>query len=897
MESMTVLEFHIGGAKMRRLIYAAILGLWATRSGAVSSSVIQVESAPDGSCASSIDPMQIVHGTGELWSCISNTWTKLPRDPSGKLTPGTRNTEQFSGPSIAAQVAAASADCGAGQPCTIVIPSSDPSGAWNAATLQNGQSVIDYRSTDRSNPWDQAQPKSVEETTATSLDHTRTSRRYPVGFSWTTRFLAGGVNRNDAIGAKDHYEPFSFTTIDFGENEGSNFLQRLVKNGRGDAFGASFMTSASNNCMDGGDECSAALTGALQHNPYIPTAVITSATAASPGTLVTFDSGFATSWVGQSRLVINVRKDKIFSTGTISGMTKGPVKPFAPYGDPSIADSDATVVKGSTTGWSALCKGSTPCDGTNWCFELVPDRLAIDLEADNVHYYESAPGKLVYPIRKILSDTELQLNPQMQGYLENYLGPGTSGAYRIYPCGSIYEVKSLLNNGQSPDSGTLQITGNSKGWSAGDRIEVPHPYANWGSVLKLYGQHFMDGMYGSEMITVYDHVDRGWPPNKSAPRTYRPFSAIVGGSGEFTYGLDFWGMLFDNSVMRSTTGDIVFGERCNHTDGYTDAQCIHREKRNDGAEIPPGYANQRQSEYYYYTYENPKGTLTGGSFHLGPYEAYTYAADAAAAKNTKPRLDVSGLEVYTNGSIATGGASGTADTSIYIHAPANAYGLQMNLVDTTSTVFPLVVMRNGTQKLEFSCGPGASADCDVRFRHGTEISVEDSDNRERARLGNGFVNVGATPAKAGAVRLTNNEAVTARDSDNATDVNLARLDASNVVELGDAAHVVYVPSLEAGSGLRVGQNGNAIAQILAGSVQTTSGTIANGTHGTVTASVRDLPLHSACSCSPREDFHASVIYESCSVASAGTLTVKLFNSSASKETAAATTADYFCAAK
>ena len=808
---------------MRRLLYAVFLGLSVARAGAVNSIVNQVASPPNGPCMSSTDPMQIVQDTGELWSCVSNTWTKLPQDIANKL--------------------------------------------------------------------------SSEETTTRSLDHTRTSRRMPVGFSWSTRFLAGGVNQNDATGAKDHYNPFSFTTFDFGENEGSSFTQYLTKNGRGDAFGTSFTTSASNNCMDNGDECSAAIAGALQHNPYIPTAVITSAKPASPGTLITFDHGRNTSWVGQSRLVIDVRADKVYSKGTITGMTKGPVKPFAPYGDGLISDGDGTVVTGDSTGWSALCGGTVPCDGTNLCFELVSDRLAIDFGEANARYYESAPGKLIYPVRKILSNTTLQLNPQMQGYLDNYLGSSTIGSYRIYPCGSIYEVKSLLNNLQSPYSGALQITGNSDGWQTGDHIEVPHPYANWGSVLKLYGQHLIDGKYGSEMITVYDFVDKQWPENASAPRTYRPFSSIVGGSGEFTYGLDFWGMLFDNAVMRSTTGDLVFGERCNHSDAFTDAQCVHREKRHDGSEIPTGYANQRQSEHYYYSYENPTGTLTVGSFHLGPFQAYTYAADATAAKNTKPRLDISGLEVYTNGSIATGGASGTADTSIYIHAPDNAYGLQMNLADTASTVFPLVVMRSGSQKLEFSCAAGVAAACNVRFRHGTEVSVEDPGNHERARLGNGFVNLGAAPATAGAVRLTNNEPVAARDSENAADVNLAKLNASNVVELGDTAHVVYVPSLNAGTGLRVGQNGNAIAQILAGSVETGSGTVTNGTHGTVTASVNNLPAQSACSCSPRQDFQAGIIYESCSVGAAGTLTVKLFNATASNQIAAATTVDYFCAAK
>jgi hypothetical protein len=59
-------------------------------------------------------------------------------------------------------------------------------------------------------------------------------------------------------------------------------------------------------------------------------------------------------------------------------------------------------------------------------------------------------------------------------------------------------------------------------------------------------------------------------------------------------------------------------------------------------------------------------------------------------------------------------------------------------------------------------------------------------------IATGFVALGSTPAQSGALRLTNNEAITARNAANTADVNVVRLNASNEIELGQLAAVTLV---------------------------------------------------------------------------------------------------------
>ncbi len=161
-------------------------------------------------------------------------------------------------------------------------------------------------------------------------------------------------------------------------------------------------------------------------------------------------------------------------------------------------------------------------------------------------------------------------------------------------------------------------------------------------------------------------------------------------------------------------------------------------------------------------------------------------------------------------------------------------------------------------------------------------------------LAAGTASYGTRPATSGVLRVSSDGGLTARDAGDRADVNVAKLNPSDQVELGDATHVTLVPAGDGSGGLQVGRDGTPIAQVSCGAAAIDPPSIPGGSSGVGSGEgAAGLAAHDACTCSPRSDWADDLLLQGC-YSTAHTLNVRLRNVGHESVDAGPVTVDYCC---
>jgi len=318
---------------------------------------------------------------------------------------------------------------------------------------------------------------------------------------------------------------------------------------------------------------------------------------------------------------------------------------------------------------------------------------------------------------------------------------------------------------------------------------------------------------------------------------------------------------------------------------------------------------------YFTSYGGTRTDFTGAEFRIGGIQHGVSIIDSNS-EGCKRFIDGTGWDTNTRPVQVIGGrfaVDNVASDGYVINyerrGPVSIHGLQLTGSPAVGGVQP---------KFRFSPAAGGDMQVEVsgcRFGSQNSISwdpISISGNVRLVAHGNscrpnigggdiaepcignaaGIATFGSPASTSGVLRVPNNDGLTARDSTNVNNVNVAKLNASNEAELGDATHATGAPG-----GLKIG-SGTLLTKAICGtaSIDPTNAINANSTL-VVSGTANGLLAQDSCSCSPRTEWDDDVIMKAC-YAGTNLLSVRLYKSgSGNVNNAPNVDVDYCCIRK
>jgi hypothetical protein len=318
---------------------------------------------------------------------------------------------------------------------------------------------------------------------------------------------AGGYNTSG--GPKTTY--ICMNAISHSVSQGTHYGVQSIMGGLGEGDELTFYGQAQ--CYGGsnatGDEgCEAGHFEADQGSLVFTGTVATYANIGSTST-ITYTSPVNESVRGELRWMVDTNASKIYSTGTITGISGVP-----------------PVVTGSGTGWAT--QFGTGARTGDLCFALANDT--------NTGY---TPNVLnVIPVASIGSNTSLTLNLQAVGVNKGYSSINPTGNYQIFECSQV------APGGLGGGSGDVVVTNGYTSWAAADTFAM---YPNYDAQLR--------GLIVDINPTLPMAVSPGgiWLINEAAARTqgYIPGLSLF---GPWTDGVAC-GTLSNSCIQEDSTGN------------------------------------------------------------------------------------------------------------------------------------------------------------------------------------------------------------------------------------------------------------------------------------------------------------------------------------------------------